>query len=278
MAESAVKLQEPRAAAPATPGGPLAVAPAGREGRTAPAGNGEAEILPLECRDVSYAAGGQALVQGLTFRLEPGRRTVLLGPNGAGKSLTLRLCHGLLAPSRGSVRWLGPGAAQASARQAMVFQRPVLLRRSALANVVYALAVRGVPRRRRRTLAEDALALTGLLPLARRQARVLSGGEQQRLALARAWALRPQVLFLDEPTASLDPAAARAVEEAIGAIHRAGTAIVLTTHDLGQAQRLADDVLFLHRGRLLEQAPAAAFFAGPATPQARAFLRGELVL
>jgi len=236
------------------------------------------QILPLECRGLAYAVGGKPLLHGLDFRLEAGVRTVIMGPNGAGKSLCLRLCHGLLRPTGGEVRWLGPGRARASRRQAMVFQRPVLLRRSVMANVTYALAVRGVSRRERRALAERSLERTGLLHLATRPARVLSGGEQQRLALARAWALRPQVLFLDEPTASLDPAATRAVERTIDAIHEAGTKIVLTTHDLGQARRLADEVLFLHNGRLLEHSPADRFFTEPHTAHARAFLHGELVL
>lgn len=238
-----------------------------------------ATILPLEVSNLVYEAGGERLLHDVSFRLAAGTRTVVLGPNGAGKSLTLRLCHGLLAPTAGTVRWMGPGALAAAPvreRQAMVFQRPVLLRRSALANVTYALALRGVSRVERRERAMQALEETGLAPLAQRQARVLSAGEQQRLALARAWALRPEVLFLDEPTASLDPAATQAVERVIGAIHAAGTTVVMTTHDLGQARRLAQHVFFLHRGRLVESAPAERFFQLPATDEARAFLRGEL--
>jgi tungstate transport system ATP-binding protein len=123
----------------------------------------------------------------------------------------------------------------------------------------------------------DALARTGLTHLARTPARVLSAGEQQRLALARAWITDPEVIFLDEPTASLDPAATRAVEDIVVAIHDAGAKVVLTTHDLGQARRLAHDVMFLHRGRILERGPADAFFARPATPEARAFIAGELI-
>ena len=238
-----------------------------------------AGILPLRLEGVCYAVNGQPLVDGLSFDLPVGGCTVVLGPNGAGKSLTLRLCHGLLAPTAGHVRWLGPLAAQPAAlraRQAMVFQRPVLLRRSALANVTYALAVRGVPRAERRVRALEALEQTGLAPLAERPARVLSAGEQQRLALARAWALRPEVLWLDEPTASLDPAATRAVEQVMDAIRAAGTTLILTTHDLAQARRFAQHVLFLHRGRLLEASPAEQFFQHPGTQEARAFLRGEL--
>jgi tungstate transport system ATP-binding protein len=158
----------------------------------------------------------------------------------------------------------------------MVFQRPTLLRRTAWANIDYALAVRGVARADRVRRIEAALAQVGIAALADRPARVLSGGERQLLALARAAALQPEVLFLDEPTASLAPAAARQVEAAIRAIHAAGATIVMTTHDLGQARRMADEVLFLHDGGLVERGPAAAFFAAPRSAQARAFLAGDL--
>jgi len=237
-----------------------------------------ASILPLVLDNVVFAVGAARLIDGLSFTLDRGPRTVILGPNGAGKSLTLRLCHGLIAPGAGRLTWRGDGGAVSPARrQAMVFQSPVMLRRSALANVVYGLAVNGVARRRRRDLAMAALDRVGLANLAERSARALSTGEQQRLALARAWALRPEVLFLDEPTANLDPAATRAVEAIIDAVHGSGTKIVMTTHDLAQARRLADEVLFLHHGRLVERAPAEAFFNRPVSPEARAFIKGELL-
>ena len=159
----------------------------------------------------------------------------------------------------------------------MVFQRPVMLRRSAAANIDHALALRGMTTADRARRTGEALARTGLMALAERPARVLSVGEQQRLALARAWALQPDVLFLDEPTASLDTSATRAVEAIIDAIHAAGTKIVMTTHDHGQARRFGDDVLFLHRGRLVERAPGAQFFDRPQTELAAAFLRGDLL-
>ena len=158
-----------------------------------------------------------------------------------------------------------------------MFQRPVLLRRSAAANVTYALAVAGVPRAERRRRVHAALDRWGSRRIADRPARVLSGGEQQRLALARAWALAPKVLFLDEPTANLDPAATRAIEAVIAAMGAAGVKIVMTTHDLGQARRHADEIVFLHQGRLIEHADAARFFARPGTPEARAFVAGELL-
>ncbi|MEK9723161.1 MAG: ATP-binding cassette domain-containing protein [Rhodospirillaceae bacterium] len=232
-------------------------------------------VLPLVLENLSFeTASGIRLIKDLSHRFEAGLRTVVIGPNGAGKSLLLRLCHGLLTPSAGTVRWSGaePGAAQA-----MVFQRPVMLRRSAGANVDYALKLRGVARGERRDIVDDVLGRCGLRRLKDSPARVLSYGEQQKLALARAWALKPEVLFLDEPTASLDPAATFAVEEIVAAIHAEGTRIVMTTHDLGQARRMADEVLFMNRGRLLEAAPADRFFDQPENDLAQAFLRGELL-
>jgi tungstate transport system ATP-binding protein len=237
----------------------------------------EPTILPLVVRDVCFEVGGKRLLDGVSFQMEVGPRTVVLGPNGAGKSLLLRLCHGLIQPSAGTIIWAETDRRTARRRQAMVFQRPVLLRRSVAANITYVLRVQGVPRQQRKDLVAEALEQAGLLHLAERSARVLSGGEQQRLALARAWALRPQVLFLDEPTASLDPAATCTVEVLLDRIHQAGTKIVMTTHDLGQARRLADEVLFLHHGRLLEHAPAAAFCAHPRRTEAAAFLEGRLL-
>ena len=234
-------------------------------------------ILPLSLERVCYDAGGQRLIHDISCTLSSGSRSVILGPNGAGKSITLRLCHGVLKPTEGKVSWLGPGAARAAERQAMVFQRPVMLRRSVSANVAYALAARGVARRHRREPVAQALARVNLEAVAHRQARALSHGEQQRLAIARAWVLEPEVLFLDEPTANLDPEGTRTVEQAIAAVHHSGATIIMTTHDMGQARRLADEVLFLHRGRLVEHAPAGDFFTGPQSREAAAFLRGELL-
>ena len=229
----------------------------------------------IRLHDVSLAVRGRTLIDAVSFSLARGQRTILLGPNGAGKSLTLRLCHGLIRPTAGRIerQSRGPGAV----RHAMVFQRPVLLRRSGFANLVHALAVGGLGYRARRQRAGEALERFGLTAFAHRAARTLSGGEQQRLAIARAWALRPEVLFLDEPTAALDPAATRAVEATIEACHADGMCVLMTTHDLGQARRLAEDILFLHHGRLIENAPAAAFFDAPRTPEAQAFLRGDLL-
>lgn len=232
-------------------------------------------IFPLRLDRVSFEAGGKRLLDSLSLTLDRGPRTVILGPNGAGKSLLLRLCHGLLQPTAGSIAW--QATRDPARRQAMVFQRPVMLRRSAAANIDYALRLKGIPPALRAARVREVLADTGLIAFAAQSARSLSIGEQQRLALARAWATAPDVLFLDEPTASLDPAATRAVEEIISAIDLSGTKIVMTTHDLAQARRLADEIVFLHRGRLLEHGTAPRFFGGPASPEGRAFVAGELL-
>ena len=237
----------------------------------------ERPILPLEARALAYEAGGHRLIDGLNLGFEDGGLSAIIGPNGAGKSLLLRLLHGLIAPSGGEVLWRGQVADEGiRLRQAMVFQRPVLLRRSVAANLRYAL------RHGRNGAAVDAsvqewLARANLLHLADRPARLLSGGEQQRLALARALSRRPEVLFLDEPTASLDPTATLAIEELIGQAKADGTKVILVTHDLGQAKRLADEVLFLHRGRVEARAPTAQFFVDPESDNAAAFLAGRLV-
>ena len=233
-------------------------------------------LLPLTLSGVTYAAGGGSILENIDLVLDAGPRTVILGPNGAGKSVLMRICHGLLTPTGGTVRWANPERPGEPRRQAMVFQRPVLLRRSALGNLLFALSVAKVPREQRMERARRALDRVGFDAFAHRPARVLSGGEQQRLALARAWLLEPEVLFLDEPTANLDPGATRQIEAIVQSIHDAGTKIVMITHNLGQAQRLGDEIVFIDRGRVLERTPAERFFASPATAQADAFLKGEL--
>ena len=235
----------------------------------------DALILPLQVDALAFQVGELSVLREVSFRIEPGSRNIVLGPNGAGKSVLLRLLHGLLAPTAGRVSW---AAANAGRAQAMVFQRPVMMRRTVCANIEFALGLNDVGASHdRKQLAMAALEHVGLSHFADRPARLCSGGEQQRVALARAWALKPQVLFLDEPTASLDPAATRAIEEVIGAMHRDGCTIVMTTHDLGQARRLADRVLFLDHGRLVEDAHAEKFFQQPQSPEAAAFIRWELL-
>jgi len=229
--------------------------------------------LPIVCQDAGVERNGARLLTGVDLSIAQGTFTTVLGPNGAGKSTLLRVLHGLVAPTRGSIRWGEYDVRPQS--QAMVFQRAVLLRRSASANVRYALDLAGVRGAEAERRIADVLADVGLADLAGRSARVLSGGEQQRLALARAWALRPEVLFLDEPTASLDPKASRAVEDIVRSIHGRGTTIVMSTHNLAQAKRLSGYVVFLQDGRQIEQSPAQEFFVSPRTSEAAAFLEGE---
>ena len=235
----------------------------------------DTRILPLAVEGLGFRTGDVAILETMSFSIATGSINIVLGPNGAGKSVLMRLLHGLLTPTTGAVRWSNADAKQVRRAQAMVFQRPVMLRRSVRENVEFALHVAGVGNVR--ATAEAALDRAGLVRLADRPARLCSGGEQQRISLARAWALQPEVLFLDEPTASLDPAATKAIEEVVRAMHQAGTTIVMTTHDLGQARRLADRILFLNHGRLVEDTPAALFFLQSRSAEATAFIRGELL-
>jgi tungstate transport system ATP-binding protein len=233
-------------------------------------------LLPLRLERVTFEIGARRIIRGISTTIDPGPRTIILGPNGAGKSVLLRLCHGLLKPTAGTVTWNSPELPGAPRRQAMVFQRPVMLRRSALGNVKYALRLAGVPRAQRERRAMEALRTVGLEAHAHHAARALSGGEQQRLALARVWAIHPEILFLDEPTANLDPGATHEIERIIGVLHAAGTKIVMVTHNLGQAHRLGDEILFIHEGRLAERAPADRFLKHPDSPEAAKFIEGEL--
>lgn len=240
------------------------------------------DLWPLRLERVVYgesAADRRALIDGLELTLEPGRPTALLGPNGAGKSLTLRLIQGLISPCSGRVACAGRPLAPSDRRRiALAPQRPVLLRRTLRANLDHALRAYGVPRRDRPARIDRLLALGRLEALAERPARALSGGEQQRASLIRALAAAPRLLLLDEPCASLDPEATQAVEALIAEAAASGVKVLLVSHDLGQARRLAGDVAFLHRGRIVERAPVDAFFGRPASPQAQAFIEGRLVL
>jgi tungstate transport system ATP-binding protein len=233
--------------------------------------------LPLVLDGVSLQAGATMLLDGVNLAITPGAPTLIVGPNGAGKTTLLRICMGLTTPSRGRISW-GGRSETTPARRAILFQRPVMLRRTAAANVAYALAQAGAPRSQRPQRAAALLDRVGLSDLAQRPARRLSGGEQQRLALARALARDPELLLLDEPTANLDPAATRSVEDIILMAAQSGIKIVMASHDLGQVRRLAGDVVFMVRGALCEQAQAADFLDHPTTPEAAAFVRGDLVI
>lgn len=237
----------------------------------------ERVTLPLRVEGLGYRADGRDLLVDVSFTVCAGTCTVVLGPNGAGKSLLLRLCHGLLLPHAGRVDWGGLSPARARGWHAMVFQHPVVLRRSVAANVDYPMAIRRVPRAERRRAAREALAVTDLAHLAHAPAPRLSGGEQQRLAIARAWVLHPEVVLMDEPTANLDPRSTLAIERLVTKMRGLGTTVIMTTHDLAQARRLGERVLFLSRGHLVEDARAPEFFVRPRSGEARAFLDGKLL-
>jgi tungstate transport system ATP-binding protein len=207
------------------------------------------------------------------LRIAPGERVALIGANGSGKSTLLRVLHGLLRPSAGTV--LRDGAM----RQAMVFQRPFALRMSALSNVALALWLRGTRWKTAKEQALEALGRVDLAAIALRNARTLSGGQLQRLALARAWSLQPDVLLLDEPTASLDPHAKREVEALMAEFAVSGTTLVFASHNLGQVKRLATRVVYMEQGRVLADLPVQAFFHGPlgeTSREAELFVKGEL--
>jgi len=233
-------------------------------------------MLPFAVEGLTLEVEGRRLIDAIDLALKDISLTVVMGPNGAGKSLLLRLLHGLIAPTAGEIRWggmaMGPAVRK---RQAMVFQRPILLRRSVAANVAFALKLNNDATADRR---DELLSLVGLLERKRQPARLLSGGEQQRLALARALATSPEVLFLDEPTASLDPASVLVIENILSQARSAGTKIVFVTHDVGQAKRLAEDIVFLDQGRLAEHASASEFFANPESTAAQAYLEGRIVV
>jgi tungstate transport system ATP-binding protein len=233
-------------------------------------------LFPLRLRDVHFRPNGHPVLQGVDLELGGEGITVVLGPNGAGKSVLLRLMCGLLQPSVGSIHWGERTDGSPGQRVAMVFQHPMMLRDTVLANVGLALKPLGMDRRERLASAQSMLGRIGLADRARASARHLSGGEQQRLALGRAWLTRPRLLLLDEPTASLDPSGVEAVERIIREIRTEGTKVIMTTHNLGQATRLADDVVFLSAGQVREHAPVQRFFAHPASAEARLFMKGEL--
>ena len=236
-----------------------------------------ASDLPLMFLKVAIAAGGVTILDNISLTLGPGAPTILIGPNGSGKTTLLRAAMGLIPATRGHITWGGRDVSPPD-RRAILFQRPTMLRRSSAGNVRYALAAAGVSRAARTNRAAELIADVGLEGLDHRPARRLSGGEQQRLALARALARDPEILFLDEPTASLDPAATKAIEDIVRNVTARGVKVVMATHDLGEAKRLAGEIVLLHRGRLIEHGSAAEFFARPRTQEARTFIAGELLV
>lgn len=234
------------------------------------------QLFPLTVRQAVCKRRGKTLVGPIDLDLAEQGTTVVIGPNGSGKTMLLRLLHGAARLSSGSITW-GCDLAQARRHQAFVFQQPIMLRRSVIDNIAYPMQIRGTPRKQARTEAAAWADKIGLQDMLARSAYALSGGEQQKLAIARAMILQPKLLFLDEPCASLDGRAMREIEEILHQAKLAGTRLIMSTHDMGQARRLADDVIFMLHGRIHEKGAATAFFAAPQTAQAHAFLQGDIV-
>jgi tungstate transport system ATP-binding protein len=236
-----------------------------------------ASDLPLMLEDVSLLAREVTILDHVSLTFAVGAPTMLVGPNGSGKSSLMRVAMGLSSPNSGRVTY-GGRTDVPPVRRAIVFQRPVMLRRTAAGNLRYALAAAGIPRAERDAAAQELLDRVGLGALSDRPARRMSGGEQQRLAIARALAKEPEILFLDEPTASLDPAATKGTEDIIAGIAARGIKIVMATHDLGEARRLGGEIVLMNRGRIVEVAETQTFFTSPATDAARRFAAGELLV
>lgn len=233
-------------------------------------------LLPLKMEAVSVRRGGKTILGPITHQLAGAGISILLGPNGSGKTTLLKTMHGIERPNAGALRW-NVGGEAARFRQAFVFQSPTILRRSVLDNIAYPLKLRGVKRAEARARAEEFAARVGLAKILDQNGLVLSGGEKQKLALARALILEPELLFLDEPCANLDGRATRDIEEILLSVRAEGTRIVMSTHDLGQARRLGDDIWFLHAGLLQETTLKDQFFEEPQSEAARSYLRGDLL-
>jgi tungstate transport system ATP-binding protein len=224
----------------------------------------------LALEDASVRFGSVLALNRVSLRLERGEFLALVGPNGSGKTTLLRALHGMLASQA------QPQLAAGMVRQAMVFQRPFVMRLSVANNMRLALWLAGVPSPQRAARSAGALQRVGLQGLEERPARALSGGQQQRLALARAWAMQPELLFLDEPTASLDPSAKKEVETLLTGFAAEGMTLVMSTHNLGQAKRLASRVVYLEDGEIHADLPTTEFFNGRLQGRAQQFVKGEL--
>ncbi len=232
----------------------------------------------LQVRDLQIRRNGRTLLDVTDLKLDGPGPTLLLGPNGSGKSLLLRCLHGLIAPDQGRVMQDGaPLTADHMARQAMVFQQPVLLRRSVAANLDFVLRRQRLARAARKTKIAELLAEGGLEGKARQSARSLSGGEAQRLAILRALAATPETLFLDEPTSALDPSATQMIERMILRASSRGVRIVMVTHDIGQARRLADDIVMMQGGHVVEHGAAQQVLDAPKSEASHRYLAGGLV-
>ena len=234
------------------------------------------QALPLQLKEVSYASKGVTLIEAINIEVSSHGLTVILGHNGSGKSLLLKLLHGVIKPNSGEINWNQYKPLTNQYWRTFLLQRPTFFNRSVIYNIAFVLQIAGIPKQEHQERCEQALEICGLKEISHRKTHLLSGGEMQKLSLARAWVLHPSVILLDEPTVALDPPSVLGFESIIQNFKQTGTKVIMTTHDLSQAKRLADEIVFIDRGKILEQSEADQFFAGPASSQAQKFISGKL--
>lgn len=230
--------------------------------------------FPLTLTQVQVRRQSKTVLGPVDLRLDTGGTTIIVGPNGSGKTTLLRVMHGIERTNGGTVTW----EVDDPAKHAFVFQTPIVMRRTVAENLAYPLKLLKTPQDQIAAAVDHWLARIGLERARHSQATRLSGGERQKLAIARALIRKPDVLFLDEPCANLDGHATREIEALLREVADSGTRLVMATHDMGQARRLANDLVFLLEGRIHETGSAAALFTAPATAELAAFLRGDIVL
>jgi len=233
-------------------------------------------ILPVTVSNANVRKRGKTIIGPISLEIGPKGNTIIIGPNGSGKTTLLRLLHGLERIKGGDVKW-AISTQQATHAQSFVFQTPIMMRRNTLDNLTYPLILKKADKTQATNKAQEWLERLGMENIKNLDARLLSGGEKQKLALARALITNPQLLILDEPTANLDGRATKDIEQILTQASSDGVKIIMTTHDLGQAKRMADDVIFLYNGLLHEQSAAISFFRKPKTAEAKAFLKGDIV-
>lgn len=234
------------------------------------------QALPLRLKEVSYGSKGVTLIDAINLEVSSHGLTIILGHNGSGKSLLLKLLHGVIRPNSGEISWNQSKPLTNQYWRTFLLQRPTFFNRSVIYNIAFVLQIAGVPKPEHQERCEQAIEICGLKEISHRKTHLLSGGEMQKLSLARAWVLHPSVILLDEPTVALDPPSVLGFESIIQNFKQTGTKVIMTTHDLSQAKRLADEIVFIDRGKILEQSEADQFFAGPASSQAQKFISGKL--
>lgn len=232
--------------------------------------------FPLRMENVSYSINEATLIRNLDLEINSDGTSIILGHNGAGKSLLLKLFHGVIKPNHGKVTWNSQHPNIYQYWRTFLLQRPTFFNQSIEYNIEFVLRIAGIDKNQHKKRCEQALEVCGLTHLRQRNTRSLSGGELQKVSLARAWVLEPSVILLDEPTVALDPPSVISFESIIQQFVNSGSKIIMTTHDLSQAERLANEIIFIDKGTLIEQSDALNFFAGPSSNQAQKFVSGEL--